>query len=342
MSGLMKALQRPLLVPVLAVMVSLGAAGQALADDPVPNSRFKLDVGVGTWISVGSTTWSHNASSVSPLGNPTSKLTYADHSTNVAELTAKLSVGPRWFGRLNIGGANIGGGRLTDDDYLTADRGGPSSRTHSDINGSSMWYLNADAGARLLNYPGSRGTLEGFVGFQYWRQEHKAYGVRQVSCSNAGATIDLDSQPGLQPLCNPGAAPMSNSILAVTNTATWYSIRTGLQTEYRVTRWLSLQGSAVLKPLSIFENQDTHHLRPDLKDPSFTMYGIGFGADLDAGAKLYFTQRLSLNVGYRLFWNRMIDGTWKSHGADGSSSTFPLREMQSLRHGVTAGLNFTF
>jgi hypothetical protein len=343
MSPFLKALQRLLLVPAFAVMIYSVTAAPALADDAMGNSRVKLDVGLGTWISVGSTTWSHNASSVSPLGNPTSKLTYTDHSTNVAELTAKLSVGPRWFGRLNIGGANIGGGRLTDDDYLTPDRGGPSSRTHSDINGSGMWYLNADAGARLLNYPGSRGTLDGFAGFQYWRQEHKAYGVRQVSCSTAGSTIDLDPQEvGVQRLCNPGAAPISNSVLAVTNTTTWYSIRTGLQTEYRVTRWLSFQGSAVLKPLSIFENRDTHHLRSDLKDPSFTMYGIGVGADLDAGAKISFTQRISLNVGYRLFWNRMLDGTWKSHGTDGGSSTFPLREMQSLRHGVTAGLNFTF
>jgi hypothetical protein len=323
-----------------AVMAIHGTCASASGEETISASRMKLDVGIGTWISVGSTTWSHNASSAPPLGNPTSKLTYADHSANVVELTAKLSVGPRWFGRLNIGGANIGGGRLTDDDYLTPDGGSPSLRTHSDINGGGLLYINADAGARILNYPNSRGTLDGFVGFQYWREQHKAYGVRQVSCSNAGATVNLN---GGLPLCNPGATPTSNGVLAVTNISAWYSIRTGFQTEYRATRWLSLQAAAVLKPLSIFENQDTHNLRRDVfQDPSFTMYGVGFGADADVGARVYFTRQLSFNLGYRVFYNRMIDGTWKNHLTDGSSSTFPLHEFQSLRHGITAGLNFTF
>lgn len=316
----------------------------AIAEEASSSSRVKVDLGIGTWISFGDTRWSHNASSQAPLGNPTSKLTYTDHTTNVVELTAKVSVGPRWFARLNVGGVNIGGGRLTDDDYLTPDGGSPSLRTHSDIKGGGMWYVNADIGSRLLNYPNGRGTLDGFVGFQYWREEHQAFGVRQVTCTNAGATVDLDPNTlGVQRLCNPGAAPTSNSILAITNTATWYSIRTGLQTEYRLTRWLSVQGAAALKPLSIFENQDTHHLRSsELRDPSFTMLGIGIGADADLGAKVNFSKEFSLNVGYRVWWNRMLDGTWKNHLTDGSSESFPLREFQSIRHGVTLGLTYTF
>lgn len=315
----------------------------ARAEDATSNPRTKIELSIGTWISVGTTTWSHNASAVSPLGNPTSKLTYADHSTNVVEGTAKILLGPRWFLRLNAGGASIGGGRLTDDDFLTPDGGHPSLRTHSDINGGGMVYVNADVGRRLLSYPNSRGILDGFVGFQYWREEHRAYGVRQVSCSNAGATIDLDpGSPGVQPLCNPGSAPLSNSILAITNVVSWYSLKTGVQTEYRATRWLSLQGTAVFKPLSVFENEDTHHLRNDLQRPSFTMLGIGVGADAEAGARVYFSRNLSLNVGYRVFWNRMVDGTWKNHPVSGTSDSFPLREFQSIRHGATIGLTALF
>lgn len=324
------------------LLATLTFSPYAVAEAVPASSRIKVEVGLGTWISVGDTRWSHNASSQSPLGNPTSKLTYADHTTNVVELTAKVSVGPRWFGRLNIGGANIGGGRLTDDDFLTPDGGSPSLRTHSDINGDGMWYVNADAGARLVNFPNGRGTLDGFVGFQYWHEEHKAYGVRQVSCSNAGSTIDLG---GGQTLCPVG--PVNASMLVITNTVTWYSFRAGLQTEYRLTRWLSVQGAAAFKPLSIFENEDTHHLRAPpigttFQNPSFTMFGVGIGADADVGAKVSFSKQLSLNVGYRVWWNRMLDGIWKNHLTDGSSSSFPLREFQSIRHGVTAGLNFTF
>ncbi len=331
-------------VVILAVGVT-AFSSQAAAEEPVPAKRVHVELGVGTWISVGNSRWSHNASMASPFGNPTSRLTYDDHSTNIVELTAKVSVGPRWFGRVNIGGASIGGGRLTDDDFLTPDGGNPSLRTHSDIDGSGVWYLNADVGARIADFPNGRGKLDGSVGFQYWRQKHEAYGVRQQSCSAAGATTDVDStDPAFNPLCIPGRAPISNDVLAISNTMTWYSLRTGLHTEYHVATWLSVLGSVVLKPVNIFTNEDTHHLRigSEFQDPSMTMLGIGFGADADIGARVYVTKSLSAQVGYRVWWNRMIDGTWTSHLADGRSSSFPLTEMESLRHGLTAGINYSF
>ena len=311
--------------------------------EPAPSS-LKVDVRVGAWISTGDTTWSHNASSVSPLGNPTSKLTYTDHTANITEITIKVSTRSRWFGRLNFGYADIGGGRLTDDDFLVQDGGNPSLKTHSDIKNSSMFYMNAEGGGRILTYPNGRGTLDGVIGFQYWHEEHKAYGVRQVTCTAAGSTVDLG---GGDTLCPVG--PLSSSTLAITNVTSWYSIRAGLETEYRLTRWLGVHGSVMLKPLSIFDNQDTHHLRKDpvtnrpiFQDPSFTMLGIGVGADSDAGVTFYVTKALSIDLGYRVWWNRMVDGTWKNHPVSGGSDTFPLTQFQSLRHGATFGLTLTF
>lgn len=310
---------------------------------PAPSGR-RLEFGIGTWISTGHTKWAHNASSQYPLGNPTSRLTYADHTTNVVEFTGTLWVGPRVFGRLNGGFADIGGGRLTDDDFLVQDGGQISSRTHSDIKNSSMHFINAEMGVRMRDYAGGRGMLDAVVGFQYWHQEHQAYGVRQISCSNAGATVDLDSvKVGTQPLCNPGQAPISNSVLAITNKASWYSIRAGLQTEYAIMERVSLQGSLLLKPLTVFHSEDTHHLRSsDLLAPSFTMFGVGMGADAEAGARVMITNQVALNVGYRVWWNRMIDGTWKNHPVSGASSSVPLVEYQTIRHGLTAGITVRF
>lgn len=318
----------------------------ASAQEPELTQPVRVDLGLGTWISVGDTRWSHDASSQSPFGNPTSTLVYEDHSTNVVEATAKLSMGPRWFGRLNLGGAGIGGGRLTDDDFLTPDRGNPSSRTHSDIGGANMWYVNADAGYRMVNFSNNRGSLDGLIGLQYWRQKHEAFGVRQVSCSAAGATIDFNNPntPGPDPLCNPGFQSLQNSSIAITNISTWYSLRIGGQTDYRLTRWLSINASVIVKPINLFTNEDTHHLRvpSEFQDPSFTMLGYGFGADADIGARVYVTRSLSAQVGYRVWWNRMINGTWKNHLANGQTFSFPLVEMESLRHGLTAGLSYTF
>ncbi|MBS0151319.1 MAG: hypothetical protein JSR31_10290 [Nitrospira sp.] len=306
----------------------------------------RVELALGTWISVGDTRWSHNASSQGLFGNPTSRLNYADHSTNVVELTAKVYLRPRFFGRVQVGGAHIGGGRLTDDDFLAADGGSPSLRTHSDISGSGLWYVNADLGGSLMTFAHARGHLDGFLGFQYWRQKHNAYGVRQIHCSAAGASTDLDGgTPGLDPLCLPGDIGMSHSVEVISNSNSWYAFRVGASSEYYLLRWLSLYGSIVLKPINFFTNEDTHYLRVadgELQAPSFTMRGIGFGADAEIGATMHLTRWLAAQVGYRVWWNRLINGTWENHLADGRSASFPLTEFQSLRHGLTAAITASF
>ncbi len=317
-----------------------------LAEELPPTPLKRVDLTLGTWISVGDTRWSHNASSQGLLGNPTSRLSYADHSTNVVELTAKVYLRPHFFGRVQVGGAHIGGGRLTDDDFLAADRGNPSLRTHSDISGSGVWFVNADLGGSAMTFPQGRGHLDGFLGFQYWRQKHNAYGVRQITCSAAGASTDLDvGTPGLDPLCIPGDVGINQGVQVISNSSAWYALRVGATSEYHLLRWLTLYGSIVVKPINFFTNDDTHHLRVasgELSAPSFTMRGIGFGADADIGAIVHLTRWLAAQVGYRVWWNRLIDGTWEGHLADGRSASFPLTEFQSLRHGLTAAITASF
>lgn len=317
-----------------------------VAQESNTESRPKFDVVVGTWISTGDTRWAHNASSASPLlGNPTSKLIYKDVGTNVFDVAGTLWFTPRFFGRLNIGVSGIGGGRLTDYDYLSADGGNPSLQTNSNISGDGMWYLNADAGGRVMNFQNHRGWLDVFGGFQYWHTKYTAVGLGQVTCTTAGSTIDLG---GGNPLCNPAgpSPPVGSSTEVITNTTNWYSLRAGGRTEYRLTRQLSLLGSVALLPLSIIENKDIHHLRTSgaaalQQNPSISMLGVGMGVDADVGVKFMFTKNIGLNVGYRVWWNRMIDGNVTFHGVSGSSE-FPLTEFQSIRQGVTAGLNFVF
>ena len=107
----------------------------------------RVDVGLSAWISTGKTTWSHDASGVSSvLGNPSSKLDYKDVAANFVELSAKATLRDRWFARASFGFADIGGGWLVDDDFVSAD-GAASfgttvtgahrfSRTFSDVDGS--------------------------------------------------------------------------------------------------------------------------------------------------------------------------------------------------------------
>ncbi|HKQ35116.1 MAG TPA: hypothetical protein VJT11_07430 [Nitrospiraceae bacterium] len=324
-------------------IVGLACAVQsAAAQEPATESRPRVDLAIGTWISVGETRWAHDASSSFPLlGNPTSQLAYKDVGTNVFDMAGTLWITPRLFGRLNVGVAGIGGGRLTDNDYLAADGGNPSLQTISDLSGDGMWYLNADAGGRVTNFPNHRGWLDVFGGFQYWHTKYTAVGLGQLICTTAGSTVDLG---GGNVLCNPSgpSPPVGSGTEVITNTTNWYSLRVGGRTEYRLTRQLSLLGSVALLPLSIIENKDIHHLRMDLQqNPSISMLGFGMGVDADVGAKFMFTKNVGVNVGYRVWWNRMIDGDVTIHAVTGSSE-FALTEFQSYRHGLTAGLNIIF
>ncbi len=316
----------------------------AFAQDTTGERRPRLELGLSGWVMTqGETKWAHNASSIPGLGNPTSKLTYKDVGTNIIEGTAKLWFTPRLFGRLTGGFGVIGGGRLTDDDYLAVDGGAPSSRTYSDIKGDSTWYINADFGGRVVEFSQSRGYLEVFGGYQFWYQRYTANGLGQIACSSAGQTVDLDpSVPGTQPLCNPNSS-VSSAIAVITNTTRWHSVRVGGTLEYRFTRRLSVQSTVAFIPLSIVDNKDVHHLRSDLsQNPSLSMLGYGIGADADIAARFMIVRNLFASVGYRVWWNHMLDGNVTFHNVGGPSDEFSLTEFQTFRHGLTFGLNYSF
>jgi len=317
---------------VLGFTLVIPAVASAQDEDPVQIRRPKVEFSAGTWISVGDTRWAHNASSVPGLGNPTSKLIYKDVGTNVIDLAGKLWFSQKIFGKLNVGFADIGGGRLTDDDYGTGQR--LFSRTNSDINGHNMWYLNADVGGRVKEFANSRGYLDVFGGYQYWHTDYRAVGIGQVVC-------DPSAIPGLT--C-PAAGTTSNQGQTVlTNTTDWHSIRAGVSSEYRFTRRISIHGTVALIPVSILDNKDQHHLRSDLKqNPSFSMVGYGMGADADVGVRFMIIKNLAASLGYRVYYNRILTGNLTVHPVSGSTESFPLTQFESLRHGLTAGITLIF
>ena len=72
------------------------------------------------------------------------------------------------------------------------------------------------------------------------------------------------------------------------------------------------------------------------------MIGYGVGADVDVGARFMITNHLAANLGYRLYYNRVLSGDLTVYPAAGSSDSFPLTQFESLRHGFTAGLSLIF
>lgn len=308
------------------------------ADEGEPPARQRVELSLRSWMFTnGETKWSHDASGLdSRLGNPTSKLTYKDNNTHIVELGAKVNLSRRWFLRGEFGvSVDIRRGQMVDDDYLSTGGQHLFSRTNSDVTGSGAlfenFYVNLDGGRRIAEYVGNRGYLDLFGGFQYWKTTYEASGVYQDVCNPSGAFT-----------CGSGTVRPAG-VLAIVNTTHWITpIRVGTQTEYRLTRWFSLEGRVAVSPLSIVYNEDKHVLRADLQQPSFTMWGIGASANADAGVKFMLTKHLALTGGYRVWWNRAYGGTWENHPVGSGSETAPVRELQTIRHGATFGLTASF
>lgn len=340
----MSALTR-LALAVVVCFPGYGASAFAETAPPRPSS-IQVDIGLSEWFSQGETVWSHNASGLDPnLGNPSSKLKYKDTGTNVTEIRARAQFKDKLFVRGAFGYGAIGGGRLTDDDFLSAQGAATQgatvsgehrfSRTYSDIGGDNLWYLNGDLGVTTHQFPDNKGSLGVFVGWQYWRERHVASGITQVECT----TPPTNPSYG----CSPAGTVRFRNREVITNTATWVSGRFGGEVKYKLDPRVSIEANIALL-FSYLNNEDVHHLRTDLaQDPSFRMTGFGIGTNSDLNLRVRLWNQLFLTGGYRIWWNRVLTGDqWKLYGDDGSSVSAPLTLFQTIRHGPTVGLTYTF
>jgi outer membrane protease len=321
---------------VLPGIVLAAAPTVAWASDTEP-ARPRVELSIRSWLFTnGETKWSHNASGLDPqLGNPTSKLTYKDNNSHILELSGKVNFNNRWFAQVD-GGFSVAfhRGTLTDDDYSAVGGQHLFSQTTSPITGSGTQFVNADIGYHLRDYPENRGTLNVFVGYQYWRTQYEASGVTQVVCAPSGI-------PGLT--CDLPGTVSNQGQVVITNTTQWHSLRMGVQSEYLLTSRFSVEGKLAFIPASYLQNDDVHHLRQDLQqNPSFFMSGYGIGVDVEAGARYMIYSGWFLNAGYRFWWNHLLDGNIKVYPVGAPSSSVPLTEFQTMRYGFTLGVSHTF
>lgn len=336
----------------LAVLLACGMVdlpADAVAEPLYKSSDLRVDVSLTSWLTEGKTRWNfYNQSAL--FGNPTSDLNFKDVGTTVTELGGKMSFDKRtfqYFLRGQVGYGAVGGGRLVDDDYVSASgaafygttQSGAHrfSRTHSDLNGGHIWYLNADFGTQVEIWQ-KRASLGAFLGYQHREEKLKAFGVGQVECTAPGV------------LCNPAGTERPVNQPALTNTAKWDSFRLGLEGEARLHPRVSLDGRATFL-LSRLSNKDIHHLRTsnppdpttDLKqDPSITMTGSGIGFNGEANASVMVYNQFFFDVGYRYWWQRVGSGDVIFRGLTGDSQPLPLTEFRSIRQGITFGLTYKF
>lgn len=325
---------------------SLRAAAVAVAAaawiEPSPCGTPRFSVALTACASEGRTQESHDASNVSDLlGNPTSELTYENVDGTVLELSAEVGVFRRFVvgGRLGAGG--IDGGRLVDDDYLSvtgAEELGATvegahrwSRTHSSVDDDDLRYFDLELGWAALR-PGDHRSLELFGSYGRLNETYVATGVSQIECT----------LPFGDPL---GCAPAGSSGFAgepvITNEVEWDAWWIGVRGWRRLGKRFRWSGSIGYAPYTEVVADDVHHLRDDLEqDPSFRTEGRGTGLQLATAFRLHLSRRFALDAGWRRTTLEADRGTLVAYPEDEQPLATRLRQVETVRGGLTLGLIF--
>ena len=279
-------------------LISIGLSFCLLALGSQSYAQMTFRLGVTAWTSDGETSWNHDASAIDPrLGNPCSELTYKKVKSNVIEVSGRWQ-GERLYTKAAYGVGDASDGTLVDDDFVSASGAaffGTSvsgahrfSRTHSEIDGDDLSYINLTVGGQIWRTTTRKGHLNIYAGYQKWKEKYVAKGLEQIECTAPGV------------LCAPAGFVGFTGQRVITNEVEWESIFVGVNGTIQVSRRVALSGDIAYTPKAKMHNEDIHHLRTDLrKDPSFEMSGDGSGWNVEATATIKIKKNLSAYIGFR-------------------------------------------
>jgi len=312
----------------------------------IPGSVFAqegMEFSFNTWMSQGQTKWRHD--SQDPLfGVPTSELDYQGVNSQIAEIGAIRHLSTGHSLKLTIGAGAIDEGTLVDDDYLSASgaayysatQSGAHrfSRTHSDIDGSGLFYLKGEFTPKDFHINTPLSDVRFSLGLHYWEEEYTANGLRQIECT-------VLSHPELS--CLPAGLSVLSGVTVITNKVEWTGVGVAMDALFNLSDRLVFQLDLTYYPLMSLVNEDTHHLRGDLaQDPSIRMSGNGTGYDLATVLQYRFAENFSAHLGYRI-WERWVKNqTITFYGAGGGASSANLMDFRTRRDGFIAGVEFQF
>ncbi len=319
----------------LVLIVAISSSLPALAEEAtvVKRPNFTLIVGERTWISSGKTDF--NIAGVGGVPNVVSELKWEKLHSTVAELNAEALWSQRIITKLDLGFGGVGGGKMTDSDFLGNNRTVLISESVSSVDDGSLFYVNLDAGYRVWKSDTEdlrgepRMFVDMLVGYQHWSEKYKA--------SKGVQTQDPFGLYG-------GIGPFPNQGVGITETFEWDSIRLGGRGQVELVPQLTLRGKVLFIPWTHFTLEDIHHFRTDLaQTPSdkATANG-GFGAQFDIALAYNIWKALSVEVGYQYWHIESGSGTNTFFSANGSTQTVPFNKAHSTRDGVIVGLNYRF
>jgi len=243
-----------------------------------------VEIGARVWYSSGRFQKDLGAT-VDPTqsSNLISRLTY-NTTAATGEVFGRVDSPSNIFLKGFLGGGAITSGNLHDEDWAAPIVPGqivPYSNTVSTVNGD-LAYGTIDAGYSVFRGPST--NVGGFIGFNYYRENKKAYGCNQI------ANPFSDCVPALP-----------NSILGITEDDRWYSFRIGVNGVVKLFDRLKLAADVAWLPFASFSGTDNHLLRTDVVNTVSTESGSGQGVQLETILSYAFDNGFSIGAGGR-YW----------------------------------------
>jgi len=294
--------------------------------NPSPDPQWEL--GVRYWWSEGQTEFNINSTRVNPIfGNPTSVLDYDGLTANSLEFVWAVRSETDTVFRGFIGGGWLNGGSLDDEDYFTGQV--KFSDTYSRADGNAMGYGTIDlAQDFVLVDAAPRVVLSPFIGFNYWQEDVRAYGVRCNPDNVGGAFCGA-----------PGDVVVPYSVEVISNKASWSSLRLGAELRAKLWDRLTIRTDAAILPVAYLWNEDSHYLRTDLgRVPNIISEGTGWGYQLEGELRLDVTENWAVGAGVR-YWYAETGGDTDFLNI---GSSVELNEFSSERFGVFGNVTYRF
>jgi hypothetical protein len=302
-------------------------------------SPWQFEAGVRAFFSTGKHEWDHQ---IPGVANPASRLTWDGLDAVGPEGYFRLDNRIGFFAKGYIGGAHLGSGKLTDEDFPNAVI--PYSNTVSDQHGGSMHYYTFDAGwtfydstsyRRAYSIKDSPPVLDPgiklgvFTGVNVWRESLRAFGCTQTATNPV--------------VCVP---TIPSSVEGIDEDISWTSWRVGLTGTAILNRWVNLTLEGAWVPRAHSTDDDTHLLRtcpvgagPGClgPGPNVRLSGEGSGFQLEGVANFQLTDQFGLGVGAR-YWK--LESSGDITFGTPPIGTLPLNHLDSSRYGVFAQGSF--
>jgi len=224
-------------------------------------------------------------------GQMNSRLTWPGLKGGAGEVFARIDDDSGFFAKGFVGGLAMTSSSMTDEDFPPALT--PYSNTSASTSHGRGLYATLDSGYNVFSDAGWQ--VGPFLGYNHFEEAINAYGCTQQATNTV--------------VCAPA---IPGSVLGLSETSSWDSLRLGLNGVAMLTDQIKLTLDAAWLPYTRLSGTDNHWLRPDIDPLSETGHGSR-SYQLEGELAYLMSNGVSVGVGGR-YW---------SFSAPDGSTTFP-------------------